>query len=242
MDKVPNEIKDPDLLRIKSKIYLLNNIFKQGTASMILNYFINWMVAVEITNGTDNITIQELFLEIKKRISTLNTIFDEHDFRISSLDSELEDYKEKVENEKNILRDKIYKLFDLCELMENVVKKCVTFGVGLKRILPLMTGYIKPLNILLIDNILTTESNEEFDKKLLEFIADRATGISDPIERKIKKIDLLNRAMRQVIDEPVDYSYYSRNNIPLNDIMLPQKSLPLEAFIELSERLCNKNK
>jgi hypothetical protein len=230
---------DPDLIRIKFKIEILNNMFKQGVISIIINYFVNWMVAIEISNGIDKITIQEILLSLKDRINTLNKTFDELEYYINNLDKNDPKYNEKCNTEKEAFKNKVYKLFDLSELLMNIVKKCVTFGFGLARIMPSVTLYIKQISNLLVDTILTTDSDEEFHRKVIEYINERASGIEDPIERKLNKIEMLNKLMKDVIDEPIDFTYYQKKNIDIKDINIRMKlkNMQLQPLIELTEKL-----
>jgi hypothetical protein len=240
LDKMDNKIvqdllrpihKDEDLVRIKSKIEILNNMFKQGTISIIIRLFISWLVTLELSNGIEKITIQEILLEVKRRLEELNKMYDELAFGMDFYDD-----PKRREKEKKDFRERVYKLFDLGDLIKTVIGKCVSMGSQVNRLMPLIINYIHPYTILLIDSLLLTDTADEFEKKMGEYVTERVISIEDPIKRKLEKIRLLNNMLKQAVDEPIDMTYYTKKNIkPDQDDENKLKELSLTEFIELTE-------
>lgn len=237
-DMIKPVYKDEDLIRIKSKIELLNKTLNHGIISTMINLFISWMVTLEVSNGVEKITVQNVLVEIKNRINELNKMFDEMSFGMEFIDD-----LEKRNNEKQKFRVKVYKLFDLGDLVQTVIRKCVTFSGSVNRLIPLITNYLNPYTIIMIDSLLLTDTDVEFEKKIYEYIIERCVSIEDPIKRKMEKIKILNNVLKQVMDEPIDMNYYVKNQIKLDEI--PDKNKLKEfdmlGFIELTDIIHTKH-
>lgn len=192
---------DEDIVRIKSKIVLLNNILKQGTVSMIISMIVSYIVTLEISNGSEKITIQEILAIVKDKINELNKLFDELTFSVKDITHK----HDLVLIEKQKFRKSVYKLFDIKDLVNILVTKCVSLGGGLKRLLPLFnTTYIDYLTISLVDSVLFTETQLDFETKILEYIVDRTSSIADPVARKLTKINMLYNILNIVTNEKAE--------------------------------------
>lgn len=237
-DSVRTIVRDEDLIRIKSKIDLLNNTLNHGMISSLINLFISWMVTLDVSNGVEKITIQEILIEIKRRISELNKMFDEMSFGLESIDE-----IEKRDNEKNIFRVKVYKLFDLSDIVTTAIQKCVAFSGAINRLLPMITNYLKPYTIIMIDSLLLTDTDSEYKKKIYEYVIDRCSSIDDPIKRKMEKIKILNDVLKQVMDDPIDMTYYIKKQIKIDEMSDKNKlkEMDMNGFIELTDIIHKKH-
>ena len=233
-----NNKNDDDMMRIKTKIDILNSAFKHGPISSLIKIFVSWMVTLEINNGSEKITIQEILLEIKNRIETLNILFSELSFGLETIED-----LDKRKYEKYIFRNKIYKLFDLGDLVTTIIVKCVTFGNRINKILPTIISYLKPYTVILVDSLLLTDTFEEFQKKIDDYIIEWVGPIEDPVKRKMEKIKLLNNLLVMTVEEKIDLTYYSKNKINFDDLDKNKlKDLDTAKFIELTEIVHKKSK
>lgn len=223
--------KDYDIVRIKNKINLLKYTLNEGSLSYLINLFVSWMVSLEITNGIDKITIQEILKDFKSRINKLDNYIDELEYSVSKLLEQKIDLESEIEI-KNInktimtlkfnFRTQIYKLFDLNEILLKVIEKCVIIGSTIKRTLPYITNYFCKLTVQTIDSIFLTNNDDEFEILMLEYINERVEHIEDPLEKKMKKITILNNMLNKIISEKINNS---DKNIELNMIELKKINL-----------------
>lgn len=198
-----NTDEDNDIIRIKHGIQTLNNMFKQGTISILLKTMFSYMVTLEISNGQEKITIQEILKIIKDRIDKLNIIFDELCYTINQYNPDNDDTITLIEKSKKDFRVQVYKIFDLTELLHLFVNKCLSLGFG-KSIFYTLDKYIHPYTMLLIDGILFTQTQPEFENLIYGYINERCNTIKDPAERKLTKIKILHNILSVVINEPLD--------------------------------------
>jgi hypothetical protein len=218
-------MKDPDLLRIRNKIDLLKNILTQGTLSILIKLLVSWMVTLEITNGIENISIQEILKIFNERLEKLDQLYDELQFAVQLIrepDGQVDQDNTsmlKLKEEKQNFRIKVYKLFDLNEILLLIIKKCVFFGTGINRVLPLLTNYFSKQTVLLIDTLLLTDTDIEFETKILEYIAERTETIEDPVDRKMKKIGILYNILDKVVSERIpDYKDKPNTSNTINNL------------------------
>lgn len=228
---LPSEC-DEDLVRIKSKINLLINIFNVGTISILIKVLISYLVTLEINNGIEKITIQEILIELKHRIDKLNSKFDELCFTINNLPQN-DNTNEMIVIEKQKFRSYAYKLFDLCDILNILVKKCVTFGTGLHKILPMINKtYLEPLTFAMVNSLFFIETQDDFEKTLLLYINDRTDTISDPVKKKMTKITILNNLLNIIVAEPIDNKKineeaYDNSNVPKTTNKFDEGMIPL---------------
>jgi hypothetical protein len=219
------KIIDQEFVRIKNRIILLKKIISQGPISYLISIFVSWMVTLEINNGVEKITIQEILKEFKSRIEQLDKMFDEVNYMSSELLNKLnkEDCDEtKIRQEHDQLKktfiNKTYKLFNLNDIFLVLIKKCVTFGSGINRILPYLTNCFEDLTKQTIDSILLTNSDEEFENLVLLYIEERVDSIVDPSEKKLKKLSILQSLLKKITPEKVKDNYDIDSMIELNNI------------------------
>lgn len=191
--------KDADILRIKKKIEWFNNIFKHGTINMLINLLVSYLVTLEITNGIEKITIQDIYNIFKSRVDEMNKIFDELCFFVDTVND-----IEKIQYEKNQFRIKLYKLFDLGDLINTLINKSVTMASRIKKVTnPLLDTQFKPLTITMIDTLFLTDTDVEFENKLYEYINERVESVDNHLKRKMIKIKLVHNILKKIIDEPI---------------------------------------
>jgi hypothetical protein len=216
--KTENTNLDEDLVRIKSKIDLLKNTLNQGPLSYLINIFVSLMVTMEVTNGIEKITIQEILTIFKTKIDNLDLLFDELQFSVKILLEKKEknnnsnDIDKEITTKKTEFRTKIYRLFDLNEILLTTIRKCVVLGAGINKILPLLTDYFSKLTVQTIDSILLTNTDIEFETMLWDYLLDRVDSIKDPFQKKMKKITILNNLMNRVVGEKIGNNK-TENNI-----------------------------
>lgn len=208
---------DDDLNRIKNQINYLNTMLTQGTISMFIKLFVSWMVTLEITNGIEKITIQEILTEVKNRINELNKNFDELCFTITTYNEKISDETaDKINVAKSDFRKKVYKLFDLYDIFHIMVEKCATTGT--KHLMPYIKVYIDPLTITVVDSLLFTETDSDFENKLYLCVTERMATISDPSKRKIAKINILHNVLKMIINDDTKNSGI-KNNFENDDMI-----------------------
>jgi hypothetical protein len=192
--------QDEDLIRIKNKLNWFNNIFKQGPINMLINVLVSYLVTLEITNGTEKITIQEIMTNFKARIEEMNKNFEELCFFADTVKD-----PEQITLQKNKFRLKLYKLFDLSDLLNILIKKSVTMASSLQKITaPLLDTIFKPLTANMIDTIFLTDTEEEFEKKIIDYLNERVDTIEPKLNKKLRKIKILHKILKQIVEEPID--------------------------------------
>lgn len=179
---------------IKRKIDNLTYLFKNGKFSLLINLFVSFMVTLEFSNGTEKMDIQFVMEEFMSRLNKLDSYYLEFAYSVDKSDksekfdckqnkSDSKDDKKEFDKEFDIFRNKIYKLFDLEDILKLILTKCVVFGKNIP------TDYIRPYTKLLIDGLLFTDTEEEFDDKLIEYIADRKGNVKEYLKELIDKMD-----------------------------------------------------
>jgi hypothetical protein len=208
--------KDNDLLRIKSKINSIKKILNEGPISYLIHIFISWMVTLEITNGNEKITIQEILIEFKNRINTIDKLYDETEFVITNILNNLESLEnsqeeirqekvnKQIEAVKKEFKQKLYQIFDINDIFSIIIKKCVKLGSSINRFLPYLNSIFKLLTIQIIDSIFLTNTDEDFEKILLDYINERFNTIEDESIRKFKKISILQSLLKQITSQKID--------------------------------------
>lgn len=196
MDQLIQPIKDKDVLRIKNKIEILNNLFRQGAINIIINIFLSW-TTLEISNGVEKLSIQDIIMEFKQRLDELNKLFEEVCICI-----EMTDDARKIEKEKSVFREKVYKLFNLTDLFKVLVKKCI--GKGFNMLVPFLN--MDKLTVLMVDTILLVDTESEFESKIMEYLDERVSAIPDGVDRKMTKLKILQSLVEKVVKEKVQDS------------------------------------
>jgi hypothetical protein len=213
---------DQDLARIKAKIDLFKSVLNQGPIYYLIQLFVSWMVTLEISNGSEKITVQAILLEFKKRCEQLDSCYDEFQFVVNNLHdgknkegANFDAIEEKIRVAKLDFRTKVYKLFDLNELLLLTIKKCVSLGSGINRVLPLLTDYFSKLTVQVVDSLLLTNSDVEFEDLMYTYFVERVESIKDPYLRKITKIKLINSMLQKAVLEKVEEPKQKENNTDL---------------------------
>lgn len=213
---VDNFVFDEDIIRIKVKIREFTELLNTGYIGMIIKTVINWTVTLEISNGKDKLTIQDILKILNERINKLNEYFNELCYIISNFDKSHDNdkYEAFVKEQKLEFRQKVYKLFDLEEIVNDIIINCVAFGSKInfiKRVLG--ERFFNEYTYTLVDSVLFTETQDEFETKIYQYINDRVVTIENTVDRKLAKISILNAIMSNVIKEKANVPTNVKNDL-----------------------------
>lgn len=213
--------KDSDIVRIRYSITSLNNLFKQGSFSILIKLIVSFLVTLEINNGADKITIQEILEIIKDKISELNRIFDELCFTINKMEDQVKQeqdntfLKSTIEIEKKKFRVKVYKLFDLREIFHTFINKCTSFSYGFHKLLRTLDESIDRMTVMLVDSILYTDTTDEFETTIYNYISERVSTIVDPAEKKLVQINIIQNVLDKVINDKTNKTFKSESIVSI---------------------------
>ncbi len=184
--------------RIKRRIDEIKNIFTTGIISIIIKTLISWMTTLEISNGREKVTIQDILREFEYRLNILDNSFKELEYITDQISK---GYMEgKIDDEIMNFKTKIYKLFSLYDIVQTILNKCVTLGWIGNRI----TIIQKELDILTketLDVLFGTETDDECIGRIYYSLEKHLDYISDKKERKIYKIKILTKILQLLTDE-----------------------------------------
>jgi hypothetical protein len=200
---------DKDMLRIQSRINVINNIFKHGTVAIILKTVISFFVTLQISNGIESINIQEIMAILMIKIQDLNKKFTESCILLGSIDITQKETESQITEEKEKFRIEIYKLFNLSDIFKLLIDKCVTFGHNINRLMygkffKTFDEFLHQKTVVLIDTILFTDTDFEFEKSIIELINERVESITNPAEKKLEKIAIAQNILESVANEHID--------------------------------------
>jgi len=178
-----------EINRIKKRI---NNL-TTGALHKIINYAISSLVTLEISNGVEKITIQQIVKELQKRLLKLNEYLDE-----------------LILNKNNIteFKNKIYKLFSLTDLLKIIISKCVSMNFAISRILNMFTKSIDIASNKLIDDIFFTHTDQEYSQYIESLIDERFDYLPEN-ELKYEKIKFLTDILSQYVGIEIELNQKS---------------------------------
>lgn len=150
------------LNRIQKRLNEINWYFQKGWPSLCIQLFVSKLVTLECSNGKENISVQRIMVELKKRLDTLNQLFEEFSFEVRYEKMLLPDFYLRF----HAFTLQCYQLFSIGKLVKLVFEKCVSFGTTIAYYSQLIQA-IEPYTKMCLDSILFLETDEEFEAKIL---------------------------------------------------------------------------
>lgn len=157
------------LTRIQRRLEELNGLFKHGIVSTFISLFVTSLITLEISNGKQKTTIQDLLKLVKEKIDRLNLEFDKFYFVCEFEAPPLDVFYLKFYQ----FQCKIYKCLSLGDIATRLASHFVTLGkvVGhYGNLFVLAESYTK----MFVDGLLLMDTDAEFEQKIASMRKERA--------------------------------------------------------------------
>jgi hypothetical protein len=194
-----------DIDRIKKRINILTN----GSIISIINLALNSFVTLEISNGIEKITIQQILKDLLNRFKILNNFLDE-----LIINKDIDMFKKKV-----------YKLFNLTDVIKFSISKYVSFGFLVNKILNMFSTSLDIISNKLVDDIFFLHTDQEYMDYIETLVDERFFNIDkkDMLMEKIKfmsnilskhvgieiELNTMENTQKNI---SIDNNIYDRNN------------------------------